>query len=81
VPVYEAVNWIGIVAPAGTPAAIVAKLQQEIAAIQNPPELQNVSRPMASEAMRMGPAVFRRLHGAGMGKWERVVKEGGIKAA
>src|SRR5215475_11296535 len=40
VPGYEAVNWIGIVAPAGTPAPIIVKLQQEIAAIQDSNELQ-----------------------------------------
>ncbi|MFZ1208879.1 MAG: tripartite tricarboxylate transporter substrate binding protein, partial [Pseudolabrys sp.] len=38
VPGYECANWIGIVAPAGTPAAIVAKLHREILAIQETPE-------------------------------------------
>jgi tripartite-type tricarboxylate transporter receptor subunit TctC len=79
VPGYEAVNWIGIVAPAGTPAAIVAKLQQEIAAIQNTPELQKQFATEGVETMRMGQADFGALMVQEMGKWERVVKEGGIK--
>src|SRR5262249_320399 len=40
VPGYEVANWIGIVAPAGTPAAIVEKLNREISAIQDLPEVQ-----------------------------------------
>ena len=39
-PGYEAANWIGIVAPAGTPAAIVEKLHKEISAMQESPEVQ-----------------------------------------
>ena len=48
-PGYEAANWIGIVAPAGTPAAIVAKLHKEISAIQELPEVQ---KRFASKARR-----------------------------
>jgi len=79
VPGYEAVNWIGLVAPAGTPAAIVAKLQQEIAAIQDTPELQKQFAAEGVEAMRMAQADFGAFMAQEMGKWERVVKEGGIK--
>ena len=43
-PGYEAANWIGIVAPAGTPAAIIEKLHKEISAMQDTPE--------AAEAVR-----------------------------
>jgi tripartite-type tricarboxylate transporter receptor subunit TctC len=79
VPGYEAVNWIGIVAPAGTPAPIIAKLNQEIAAIQDSPELQKQFAAEGVEAMRMSPADAGAFMLQEMGKWERVVKEGGIK--
>jgi tripartite-type tricarboxylate transporter receptor subunit TctC len=49
VPGYEAVNWWGIVAPAGTPAAIVDKLHTEITAVQNSDE---VKKHFASEGAR-----------------------------
>ncbi len=39
-PGYEVANWVGIVAPAGTPPAIVDKLNKEIAAIMESPEMQ-----------------------------------------
>ena len=37
VPTYEAVNWWGIVAPAGTPQAIIDKLHKELTEVQNSP--------------------------------------------
>ena len=40
VPGYEATNWWGIVAPAGTPAAVVARLHKALAEVQDSPELQ-----------------------------------------
>ncbi len=80
VPGYEAVNWIGIVAPAGTPAAIVARLHKEISAIQDSPEVQKQFSAEGVDVVRMSPAEFGDYMVKEMGKWERVVKEGGIKA-
>jgi tripartite-type tricarboxylate transporter receptor subunit TctC len=79
VPGYEAANWIGIVAPAGTPAAIVAKLQQEISAIQDQPEIKKQFVAEGMDILRMSSAEFGAFFASEMGKWERVVKEGGIK--
>ncbi len=80
VPGYECANWIGIVAPAGTPAAIVAKLNREILAIQDTPEAQKHLAAQGAEAVRMSSAEFGDFMVKEMCKWERVVKEGGIKA-
>jgi len=79
VPGYEAANWIGIVAPAGTPAAIVAKLSQEISAIQDQPEIKKQFAAEGMDILRMSSAEFGAFFASEMGKWERVVKEGGIK--
>jgi tripartite-type tricarboxylate transporter receptor subunit TctC len=80
VPGYEAANWIGIVAPAGTPAAIVEKLHQEISAIQDLPDVQKQFASEGADAVRMSSAEFGDFMVKEMGKWGRVVKEGGIKA-
>jgi tripartite-type tricarboxylate transporter receptor subunit TctC len=80
VPGYEAVNWIGIVAPAGTPAAIVARLHKEISAIQDSPEVQKQFSAEGLDAVRMSSAEFGDYMVTEMDKWGRVVKEGGIKA-
>jgi tripartite-type tricarboxylate transporter receptor subunit TctC len=79
VPGYEAANWIGIVAPAGTPAAIVAKLSQEISAIQDQPEIKKQFATEGMDILRMSSAEFGAFFASEMRKWERVVKEGGIK--
>jgi tripartite-type tricarboxylate transporter receptor subunit TctC len=76
---YEAANWIGLVAPAGTPPAIVAQLNREIAAIQDTPEMRKQFADQGLEIMRMSPAEFTAFMTQELGKWERVVKEGGIK--
>src|SRR5262249_29896183 len=80
VPGYEAVNWIGIAAPAGTPAAIVEKLHNEIAAALDSPELQKQFAGEGLEPNRMSAAAFGTFMVDELGKWERVVKQGGIKA-
>jgi tripartite-type tricarboxylate transporter receptor subunit TctC len=80
VPGYEAVNWIGIVAPAGTPATIVAKLHTEISAILNSREVHKQLSAEGVEVMSMSSADFGAFMVREMDKWGRVVKEGGIKA-
>jgi tripartite-type tricarboxylate transporter receptor subunit TctC len=80
VPGYEAVNWIGIVAPAGTPATIVAKLHTEISAILDSGEVHKQLSAEGVEVMRMSSADFGAFMVREMDKWGRVVKEGGIKA-
>ena len=80
VPGYEAVNWWGIVAPAGTPQAIIDKLHKDIAAVQASPEVQKQFSTEGAEIVQMTPAEFGTFMEREMKKWERVVKEGKIKA-
>jgi tripartite-type tricarboxylate transporter receptor subunit TctC len=79
VPGYEVSNWIGIVAPAGTPEPIVAKLHQEISAILETTEVQRQLAAQGAETVRMSAAEFGEFMVREMDKWERVVKEGKIK--
>src|SRR5262244_3605332 len=58
VPGYEAVNWIGIVAPAGTPAAITARLHAEISAVLDSPDMQKQFASEGVDVMRMSSAKF-----------------------
>jgi tripartite-type tricarboxylate transporter receptor subunit TctC len=80
VPGYEAVNWWGILAPAGTPSAIIEKLNKDVAAALNAPEVQKQFESEGAETITMGSAEFGKFVEAEIAKWERVVKEGGIKA-
>jgi tripartite-type tricarboxylate transporter receptor subunit TctC len=80
VPDYEAVNWWGVVAPAGTPPAIVERLHKEIAAVQDNDEVKKVLEREGAQTMPMSTAEFAAYIEKDMKKWERVVREGGIKA-
>jgi tripartite-type tricarboxylate transporter receptor subunit TctC len=80
VPGYEAVNWWGIVAPAGTPGNVIDTLHKALAEVQNSPETQKQFAAEGAEVVQMEPAAFGAFMVKEMNKWERVVKQGGIKA-
>ncbi len=77
---YEAANWIGLVAPAGTPPAIVERLHKEIAEIQNSPKARQQFDAAGAEIARMTIAEFGAFQASELAKWGKVVKEAGIKA-
>jgi tripartite-type tricarboxylate transporter receptor subunit TctC len=77
---YETVNWFGIVAPAGTPQPIVERLHREITAVQDVPAVRKQFDTDGATIVRMSPAEFGAYMVKDMTKWERVVKDGGIKA-
>ncbi len=79
-PGAEATNWWGIVAPAGTPAAVVQRLQGEIGAIVDSPETQKRFELEGADVLRMTSAEFGQHIAAQTVKWSRVVKQAGIKA-
>jgi tripartite-type tricarboxylate transporter receptor subunit TctC len=80
VPGYEATNWWGIVAPAGTPPAVVVRLHKAFAEVQDSPELQKQFATEGADIIKMTSTEFGGFMVTEMNKWERVVKEGGIKA-
>jgi tripartite-type tricarboxylate transporter receptor subunit TctC len=80
VPGYEGVNWWGVLAPVGTPKAIVDKLSRDIAAALASPEVQKQFESEGAEVVQMDPDAFGKFLVAEMTKWERVVKEANIKA-
>src|SRR5262249_21333521 len=78
-PGYAAANWIGVVAPAGTPQPIIAKLHQEITAIQDSPEAPKQFGNEGADIIRMSSSGFGDFIASELSKWGRVVKEAGIK--
>ena len=73
VPGYEAVNWWGIVAPAGVPQAVVDRLRKEIAVVQTSKPVHGPVRPRGRRGRPDEPGRVRRFHGVGNGE----VGEGG----
>ena len=76
---YEASSWFGLLAPAGTPADIVNRVQQETAKALATPAMKE--RLLAQGAIPSGntPAEFTRFIAAETAKWARVVKASGAK--
>ena len=80
VPGYEALNWWGLLAPVGTPPAVIARLHKALSEAQDTPEIQSQFEKEGAATRKMEPEEFGKFIESEMKKWERVVKEGGIKA-
>ena len=80
VPGYEATLWLGVMAPKGTPPAIVNKLNAEIAKITSNAEIRRNWAVQGTVAMTMGVDEFARYLEADVAKWARIVKLSGAKA-
>jgi len=79
VPGYQVVNWFGILAPTGTPAAIVARVNKELNAALATPALKERLSTQGADAVGGTAAEFGKLIRADYAKWARVVKESGAK--
>ena len=79
VPGYETVIWLGFMAPAGTPRAIVERLNNEITRAANSAEVRDAWARQGAVAMSMTPEEFGRYIREDIEKWARVVKVSGAK--
>jgi tripartite-type tricarboxylate transporter receptor subunit TctC len=80
VPTYEAVNWWGIVAPAGTPKPIIDRLHAALTASQDSAEVEKQFAAEGAIVVKKSPTEFAAFMESEMKKWELVVKKGNIKA-
>jgi tripartite-type tricarboxylate transporter receptor subunit TctC len=80
VPDYQATNWWGILAPAGTPKEIVDKVHAALEQAQNSPDTQKHLESEGADVVHMSTPEFGAFMVSEMAKWGQVVKEGGIKA-
>ena len=79
-PGFEANTWHGVVVPAGTPAAIVARLNREIVAILHLPEVVERLSGQGAEALGSTPEEFAAYIRSESVKWAKVVRDSGAKA-
>ena len=80
VPGYVGILWMGILAPAGTDAAIVRRLHEAIAAFTRDAAFQKQMEADGVEAVSNGPAAFGKMIHDEIVQWADVVKKSGIKA-
>ncbi len=79
VPGYEALQWYGLLAPAGTPAPIVARLQTEIAQALRLPEVKERLAADGAEPVGGTPAEFATLIKSEIEKWANVARTANIQ--
>ena len=79
VPGYDATIWLGIMAPAGTPAPVVEKLNGEINKVLGRPETREAWAKQGAEPLVMTPAEFDKYLRADIDKWAKVIHTAGIK--
>ena len=76
---YEATIWLGVMAPKGTPPAIVNRLNAEIARIAANPEVARGWRAQGTAPLVMSVAEFTRYMNDDIVKWAHIVKVSGAK--
>jgi tripartite-type tricarboxylate transporter receptor subunit TctC len=80
VPGYEADGWYGVIAPRGTPPAIVSLLRGEIAKAIHLPDVRSRFATLGLEPVGGTPQEFGTLLQKETAKWAKVVKDANIKA-
>jgi tripartite-type tricarboxylate transporter receptor subunit TctC len=79
VPKFEATIWLGLMAPKGTPADVVNKLNAEVRKIVNNPEVKAAWAKQGAVPMSMSVSEFDQYLNADIAKWANIVKVSGAK--
>jgi tripartite-type tricarboxylate transporter receptor subunit TctC len=79
VPGYEAIIWLGIMAPTGTPKPVVDKLNAEINKVLSRADVKEAWAKQGAVPMTMSPAEFDKYLRGDIEKWAKVINDAGIK--
>jgi tripartite-type tricarboxylate transporter receptor subunit TctC len=77
-PGFSALSWYGILAPAGTPAAVIARLNTELDSIVHEPQIEKRFAEIGGEAIGGPPSTLASLIHDEIARWRQVAKEAGI---
>jgi len=80
VPGFAALAWWGVIAPAGTPPAIVSRMHEELAKALKDPAVAQKLTDQGMEIVGGGPAELDKFLRAEIARWAAVVKENRIRA-
>jgi tripartite-type tricarboxylate transporter receptor subunit TctC len=76
---YDASVWLGLLAPAGTPPAIISKLNSEVAKIMAAPDSQKALFDAGVEVSLSSPDALAKLMADDLVRWSKLIKEIGIE--
>ena len=79
-PGFDVTSWYSIVAPAGTPPAVVERLQREIAKALDAPDVKTKLAGLGAEPVANTPSEFSAMIKVESAKWGKIVKDANIKA-
>ncbi len=79
-PGYESGTTIGVFAPAGTPAALINLMNQEMARVLEKPDTKEKCFNVGMETVGSSPEVFAALVKSDIAKWGKVIRDAGIRA-
>jgi tripartite-type tricarboxylate transporter receptor subunit TctC len=79
-PGFEAVPWFGLLAPAGTPQAILDKVQQDTVRILSQPDVRKKFEDAGLDVIGSSSAEFAEVIRTEIPYWAKIIKEAGIKA-
>lgn len=79
VPGFEATAWFGLVAPAKTPAPVLARLEQEVDAVLKLADVQKRLEDAGAEPGTVSGEAFRRFLAEDTSKWAKIIQESGAK--
>ena len=79
VPGYQATIWLGIMAPKGTPAEVIGRLNAEVGKIIAMPAIRDAWARQGAVPMAMTPAEFDAYLRRDIEKWAKVIQQAGIK--
>ncbi len=80
VPGYEMLNWLGLFAPAGTPRAVVERLNVEVLRVVRSPEIRDRLNAAGAEPSPLGTEEFAAFVKSEVEKWGKVVAATGMTA-
>jgi tripartite-type tricarboxylate transporter receptor subunit TctC len=79
-PGFDYVLWVGLFAPAGTPAEIVDKIARDVRTVSQAADVKERFAALGAEAMPMSPVEFKQFVESEIADSAKVIKAAGIKA-
>ena len=76
---YDVVGWFGLMAPTGTPDAIVNQLSSDVAKAMSTPAVKEFSAKQGANPIGNRPAEFERFVRDEIGRWTKIIQQAGIK--